>query len=63
MVAGIDMSLDDIIRSSAEAAATRRRFTFVRNPVRATPYPVPRVSYGFISFFQWFFVINEEKRV
>ncbi|QCE12870.1 THO complex subunit 4 [Vigna unguiculata] len=45
MVAGIDMSLEDIIRSSAEAAATRRRFTFVRNPVRATPYPVPRARH------------------
>ncbi|RDX80067.1 THO complex subunit 4A, partial [Mucuna pruriens] len=41
MAAGIDMSLDDIIRRSA-AAASRRRFTVVHNPARTTPYPIPQ---------------------
>ncbi|TKY64885.1 THO complex subunit 4A [Spatholobus suberectus] len=41
MAAGIDMSLDDIIRRSS-AAVSRRRVTFVRNPTRTTPYPIPQ---------------------
>ncbi|XP_047175890.1 THO complex subunit 4B-like isoform X2 [Vigna umbellata] len=45
MVSGIDMSLDDIMRYSAKAAASRRLYTFVRNPVRTTPYPVPLARY------------------
>ncbi|KAK7374811.1 hypothetical protein VNO80_08252 [Phaseolus coccineus] len=42
MAARIDMSLDDIMRCSAEAATSRRRFSFVRSPARTTPYPVPQ---------------------
>ncbi|XP_014496966.1 THO complex subunit 4B-like isoform X2 [Vigna radiata var. radiata] len=45
MVAGIDMSLDDIMRHSAKVAASRRRYSFVRNPVRTTPYPVQLARY------------------
>ncbi|ESW11242.1 hypothetical protein PHAVU_008G013600 [Phaseolus vulgaris] len=42
MAAGIDMSLDDIMRRSAEAATSRRRFSFVRSAASTTPYPVPQ---------------------
>ncbi|CAJ1840601.1 unnamed protein product [Sphenostylis stenocarpa] len=43
MASGIDMSLDDIMRrSAAAAAASRRGFTYVRNPARTTPYSVPQ---------------------
>ncbi|XP_028212812.1 uncharacterized protein LOC114395276 [Glycine soja] len=40
MAGGIDMSLDDIMKRSAAAVASRCRFTVVRNPARTTSYPI-----------------------
>ncbi|KAH1156631.1 hypothetical protein GLYMA_18G288400v4 [Glycine max] len=45
MAGGIDMSLDDIMKRSAAAVASRCRFTVVRNPARTTSYPITQVNH------------------